>query len=165
VINTGEEFVVKGPGGSGPATFIFAGPSGAITGWNTEADPDDAISAFVKGADLKGLALAQTNRGPMLLAADFANNRVHAFDGDFDRIQTGRDAFRDPGMPADYAPFNVESAGLRPAESWKSMRDSLPGSGHPRARGSQRRWKGGPGAQPGGELLPLKSKSAQVRNR
>ena len=112
VVNSGEEFVVKGPGGSGPATFIFASPSGAITGWNAEADPDDAvISAFVKGADLKGLALAQTNRGPMLLAADFANNRVHVFDGDFDRLQMGRNAFRDPGMPADYAPFNVEVVG------------------------------------------------------
>ncbi len=112
VVNTGEEFVVKGPGGAGPATFIFASPSGAITGWNAEADPDDAIiSAFVKGADFKGLALAQTNRGPMLLAADFAHNRVHVFDGDFDRISFGRRAFRDPGLPEDYAPFNVEVVG------------------------------------------------------
>ncbi|WP_329083245.1 MULTISPECIES: TIGR03118 family protein [unclassified Streptosporangium] len=112
VVNMGEEFVVKGPGGSGPATFIFASPSGAITGWNAEADPDDAIiSAFVKGADFKGLALAQTNRGAMLLAADFAHNRVHVFDGDFDRISMGRRAFQDPGMPEDYAPFNVEVVG------------------------------------------------------
>ncbi|MEU4831271.1 TIGR03118 family protein [Streptosporangium sp. NPDC023615] len=112
VVNTGEEFVVKGPGGSGPATFIFASPSGAITGWNAEADPDDAIiGAFVKGADFKGLALARTDRGAMLLAADFAGDRVHVFDGDFDRIPMGRDAFRDPGLPEDYAPFNVEVVG------------------------------------------------------
>ncbi|MDP9841989.1 TIGR03118 family protein [Streptosporangium lutulentum] len=112
VVNPGEEFVVRGPGGSGPATFIFASPSGAITGWNAEADPDDAvIGAFVKGADLKGLALAQTDRGPRLLAADFAHNRVHVFDGDFDRLQMGRGAFRDPGVPEDYAPFNVEVVG------------------------------------------------------
>ncbi|MEU4405839.1 TIGR03118 family protein [Streptosporangium sp. NPDC023963] len=112
VVNKGDEFVVKGPGGSGPATFIFASPSGAITGWNAEADPDDAIiSAFVKGADFKGLALAETNRGAMLLAADFAHNRVHVFDGDFDRISFGRRAFRDPGLPEDYAPFNVEVVG------------------------------------------------------
>jgi uncharacterized protein (TIGR03118 family) len=112
VVNKGEEFVVKGPGGAGPATFIFASPSGAITGWNAEADPDDAIiSAFVKGADFKGLALADTNRGAMLLAADFAHNKVHVFDGDFDRISFGRRAFRDPGLPEDYAPFNVEVVG------------------------------------------------------
>ncbi|MER6173797.1 TIGR03118 family protein [Streptosporangium sp. NPDC001681] len=112
VVNMGEEFVVKGPGGSGPATFIFASPSGAITGWNAEADPDDAIiSAFVKGADFKGLALAQTNRGPLLLAADFAGDRIHVFDGDFERIMTSRRAFRDPGLPDDYAPFNVEVVG------------------------------------------------------
>ncbi|MEU8040290.1 TIGR03118 family protein [Streptosporangium sp. NPDC049078] len=112
VVNMGEEFVVKGPGGSGPATFIFASPSGAITGWNAEADPDDAIiSAFVKGADFKGLALAQTNRGPMLLAADFARNRIHVFNGDFDRISMGRRAFQDPGLPENYAPFNVEVVG------------------------------------------------------
>ncbi|GAA3042376.1 TIGR03118 family protein [Streptosporangium longisporum] len=112
VVNMGEEFVVKGPGGAGPATFIFASPSGAITGWNAEADPDDAvISAFVRGADFKGLALAQTDRGAMLLAADFAGDRIHVFDGDFDRVPTSRRAFRDPGLPEDYAPFNVEVVG------------------------------------------------------
>ncbi|WP_068923013.1 TIGR03118 family protein [Planobispora rosea] len=112
VVNPGREFTVKGPGGSGPATFIFAGPSGAITGWNARADADDAIiGAFVRGADFKGLALARTNRGPRLLAADFAHNRVHVFDGDFDRLRTHRRAFRDPALPRGYSAFNVEVVG------------------------------------------------------
>ncbi|GAA3446203.1 TIGR03118 family protein [Planomonospora venezuelensis] len=112
VVNPGREFVVKGAGGSGPATFIFTGPSGAITGWNAQADADDAvIGAFVRGADFKGLALARTDRGPLLLAADFARNRVHVFDGDFDRLRTHRRAFRDPGLPRDYSAFNVEVVG------------------------------------------------------
>ncbi|MBG0829942.1 TIGR03118 family protein [Planomonospora sp. ID67723] len=112
VVNPGQEFVVKGAGGSGPATFIFASPSGAITGWNAQADADDAIiGAFVRGADFKGLAMAQTNRGPRLLAADFANNRVHVFDGDFNHLRTHRRAFRDPGLPDDYSAFNVEVVG------------------------------------------------------
>ncbi|GIH96159.1 TIGR03118 family protein [Planobispora siamensis] len=112
VVNPGEEFVVKGPGGSGPATFIFASPSGAITGWNAQADADDAvIGAFVRNADFKGLALAQTNRGPRLLAADFANNRVHVFDGDFNRLRTHSRAFLDPRLPENYSAFNVEVVG------------------------------------------------------
>ncbi|MFF5206069.1 TIGR03118 family protein [Streptosporangium sp. NPDC000396] len=112
VVNPGQEFTIKGKDGSGPATFIFASPSGAITGWNAQADADDAIiSAFVKNSDLKGLALARTNRGPRLFAADFAQNRVHVFDGDFDRLRLHRRAFRDPALPPDYAPFNVEVVG------------------------------------------------------
>ncbi len=112
VVNTTDDFVVKGKGGKGPATFIFASPSGAITGWNAEADPKNAIiSAFTRGADYKGLALMETNRGNFLLGADFANNRVAVWDGDFNKVQLGRRAFRDPFMPKNYHPYNVEVVG------------------------------------------------------
>jgi uncharacterized protein (TIGR03118 family) len=112
VFNSTEEFVVKGRAGQGPATFITASPSGAITGWSAEADPGEAvIAAFTRGADYKGLALMRTDRGPFLLAADFAHGRVHGFDGDFERVWLSRRAFRDPRVPENYAPFNVEVIG------------------------------------------------------
>jgi uncharacterized protein (TIGR03118 family) len=112
VVNTTEDFVIKGKGGKGPATFIFASPSGAITAWNAEVDPKNAIiSAFTRNADYKGLALMETNRGNFLLAADFANNRIAVWDGDFNKVNLSRRAFRDPFMPKNYHPYNVEVVG------------------------------------------------------
>ncbi|MEU0571622.1 TIGR03118 family protein [Nonomuraea sp. NPDC005983] len=107
VFNSGQGFTVKGK----PATFIFASPSGAITGWNAEADPKNAIiAAFTRGADYKGLALVQTDNGDFLLAADFANRRVNAFNEDFRQIKLARSQFRDPAVPSNYSPFNVAVA-------------------------------------------------------
>ncbi|WP_327090815.1 TIGR03118 family protein [Nonomuraea sp. NBC_01738] len=103
VVNPGDGFLVKGK----PATFLFASPSGAITGWNAEADPANAIiAAFTRGADYKGLALMRTDEGAFLLAADFAGG-VHVFDDDFRRVRLRQRQFRDPFLPAGYHPFNV----------------------------------------------------------
>ncbi|MFI7447956.1 TIGR03118 family protein [Nonomuraea sp. NPDC049714] len=126
VVNPGEGFTVKGK----PATFLFASPSGAITGWNAEVDPKNAIiGAFTRGADYKGLALAETDDGDFLLAADFAGGRIHAFDEDFERVRLSRSAFRDRNVPRTYAPFNVEvindnvwvAYALRDPETGKSV--------------------------------------------
>ncbi|TDE56447.1 TIGR03118 family protein [Nonomuraea mesophila] len=104
VFNPGDGFTVKGK----PATFIFSSPSGAITGWNAEADPANAIiAAFTRGADYKGLELAETDDGAFLLAADFAGGRIHAFDEDFERIRLSRWQFRDKAVPSTYKPYNV----------------------------------------------------------
>ncbi|WP_049568368.1 TIGR03118 family protein [Nonomuraea sp. SBT364] len=104
VFNSGDGFTVKGK----PATFIFSSPSGAISGWNAEADPKNAIiGAFTRGADYKGLALAGTDDGDFLLAADFAGGRIHAFDEDFRRVRLSRSQFSDRAIPDNYSPFNV----------------------------------------------------------
>ncbi|MEV4174198.1 TIGR03118 family protein [Nonomuraea sp. NPDC049709] len=107
VFNPGDGFTVKGK----PATFIFSSPSGAITGWNAEVDPANAIiAAFTRGADYKGLELVETEDGAFLLAADFAGGRVHAFDEDFRRIPLRRWQFRDPAVPSTYKAYNVAVA-------------------------------------------------------
>ncbi|MFG2077784.1 TIGR03118 family protein [Nonomuraea maritima] len=104
VFNPGDGFTVKGK----PATFIFSSPSGAITGWNAEVDPANAvIAAFTRGADYKGLELVRTRDGAFLLAADFASGRVHAFDEDFRRVSLRRWQFRDPKIPSTYKAYNV----------------------------------------------------------
>jgi TIGR03118 family protein len=127
VVNTTEDFVVKGKNGKGPATFIFASPSGAITGWNAEADPKNAIiAAFTRHADYKGLALMETNRGNFLLAADFANNRIDVFDADFQKVRLGRRAFRDPLLPKNYNAYNVEIVGDAVAVAY-ALRDPRTG--------------------------------------
>ncbi|MDH2424025.1 TIGR03118 family protein [Sphaerisporangium sp. TRM90804] len=112
VFNGGEGFEIHSKGASGPAQFIFASPSGAISGWNAEVDPKNAIiSAFTRYADYKGLAMMPTNRGNFLLAADFAHNRIDVFDEDFRRVRMSRSAFRDRALPSSYSAFNVEIVG------------------------------------------------------
>ncbi|MEV4113745.1 TIGR03118 family protein [Nonomuraea sp. NPDC049695] len=107
VFNPGEGFTVKGK----PATFIFSSPSGAISGWNAEVDPANAIiAAFTRGADYKGLELVETDDGAFLLAADFAGGRIHAFDEDFQPIHLKSWQFRDPGVPRTYKAYNVAVA-------------------------------------------------------
>ncbi|HEY9524541.1 MAG TPA: TIGR03118 family protein [Thermopolyspora sp.] len=112
VVNTTDDFIVKGKGGKGPATFIFSSPSGAITGWNAKADPNNAIiSAFTRNADYKGLALMETNKGNFLLGADFAHNRINVWDRDFHPVSLARRAFRDPYLPRNYSAYNVKIVG------------------------------------------------------
>ncbi|MBB2744099.1 UNVERIFIED_ORG: uncharacterized protein (TIGR03118 family) [Microbispora rosea subsp. rosea] len=112
VAYTGDAFTIKGKAGAAPASFIFSSPSGAITAWSAKADPHNAvIVAFTRGADYKGLALMNTDRGTFLLAPSFSHGAVHVFDDDFRRVRPARRAFRDPFLPAHYSPFNVEIAG------------------------------------------------------
>ncbi|MEV0380812.1 TIGR03118 family protein [Nonomuraea sp. NPDC050643] len=108
VFNSSDGFTVKGK----PATFIFSSPSGAITGWNAEVDPANAIiAAFTRGADYKGLELVETeDDGSFLLAADFASGRIHAFDEDFERISLRRWQFQDRALPDGYNAYNVAVA-------------------------------------------------------
>ncbi|MFC7583256.1 TIGR03118 family protein [Nonomuraea antimicrobica] len=107
VFNSGDGFTVKDK----PATFIFSSPSGAISGWNAEVDPANAIiAAFTRGADYKGLELVQTEDEEFLLAADFAGGRVHAFDQDFRRIGLANWQFRDRTLPKGYHAYNVAVA-------------------------------------------------------
>jgi uncharacterized protein (TIGR03118 family) len=130
VFNNGEGFTVKGK----PASFIFSSPSGAISGWNAEVDAKNAIiAAFTRGADYKGLALVKTDDGDFLMAADFANGKLDAWNSDFQRLRLSHRQFRDPAVPSNYHAYNVTYSGgsvwvayaLRDSETGKS----IPGDG------------------------------------
>jgi uncharacterized protein (TIGR03118 family) len=109
--NTGQ-FVVIGPGGSGPAVFLFVTLSGDVVGWNPTANRTTAIVAVhTPDAIYTGLALVQTAAGPFLLAADFHHARIDVFDGHFQRVTLPAGGFQDPNLPSGYAPFNVTVAG------------------------------------------------------
>jgi uncharacterized protein (TIGR03118 family) len=102
-----------------PATFLFATEDGTISGWNMaagsesiiavneSADPADGSEALGMGAVYKGLAIAQTDDGPMLYAANFRHGTVDMFDQNFDQVKS----FTDPNTPTDFAPFNVQVLG------------------------------------------------------
>jgi uncharacterized protein (TIGR03118 family) len=99
-----------------PATFLFATEDGTISGWNRAAgtqsiiavnesvDPSAGDETLGLGAVYKGLAIGQTDDGPMLYAANFRHGTVDMFDAKFNHVKS----FTDPNLPAGYAPFNVQ---------------------------------------------------------
>ena len=97
----------------GKALFLFDGEDGVVRGWNG-AQGTTAIVVKDRsdvGAIYKGLAIADTAAGPRLYAADFHNARIDVFDGSFGLVPDS--GFVDPGLPAGYAPFNVQTIGDR----------------------------------------------------
>ena len=96
------------------ASFLFATEDGTISGWNggtnsiiavNEANnPADGSEALGLGAVYKGLAIAQTDDGPMLYAANFRHGTVDMFDQNFNEVKS----FTDKHVPAGYAPFNAQ---------------------------------------------------------
>jgi uncharacterized protein (TIGR03118 family) len=112
VFNGSADFVVTTPQGSGPARFIFDSESGDITAWAPAATGTHAVVvAHVPDAVFKGLALWSTSAGTFLLAADFAHGRIDVFDHTFRQVDLAGELFRDPRLPAGYAPFDIMTNG------------------------------------------------------
>jgi uncharacterized protein (TIGR03118 family) len=99
----------------GKALFLFDGEDGIVRGWN-RAQGTTAIVAgdgdqSAAGAIYKGLAIATTPSGPELFAADFHNNKIDVFDGNFHLLS--HPGFVDPSLHDHFAPFNVQVLGNR----------------------------------------------------
>jgi uncharacterized protein (TIGR03118 family) len=124
VFNPTKSFPVGGSTGS-PAIFIVSTDSigatqspGEIAAWNggpqfvVEASPSGGPGGTTpKGAVFKGLTLAATTKaGPELLAADVANGTVDVFNSKFAPVSTPAE-FKDPAVPAGYAPFGIQNLG------------------------------------------------------
>src|SRR5262245_34254857 len=117
---TSNDFSVTDGTHNGPAVFLFASKTGAITGWNpavgTPGGPFN-ISLFAKpgyqatdGAIYTGLAIGNVGNSHFLYAADFHNGKIDVIDGQFHKT-TLAGSFSDPNIPAGYAPFNVQNIG------------------------------------------------------
>lgn len=110
VFNTTAGFVL--PTG-GRALFLFDSEDGIIRAWNG-AQGTTAIVVKDRsdvGAIYKGLAIANTDSGPRLYAADFHNARIDVLDGSFGLVPDS--GFEDPSLPKAFAPFNVQVIGDR----------------------------------------------------
>src|SRR5439155_11401498 len=114
VQNPFNAFNITKNGVTMPATFVFAGEDGGITGWNGSVDDANAVIAIdnsAHGAAYKGMAIGILKHVPRIYLADFGNNVVAMYDGSFHHIKQ-HSAFSDPNLPAGYAPFNVQNLGF-----------------------------------------------------
>jgi uncharacterized protein (TIGR03118 family) len=146
VFNPSTSFPVGGPKGS-PANFIVATDSigatvspGEIAAWNggtafvVEDSPTGGPGGrTAAGAIFKGLAIATTpTAGPELFAADVHNATVDVFNKNFAPVSTPYQ-FKDPMIPAGYAPFGIQSLGGKIYVTYgkqnASKTDVVPGAG------------------------------------
>jgi uncharacterized protein (TIGR03118 family) len=115
VFNPTSGFVIHNGAASAPAAFIFDSEAGMLTAWSPRVPPSSPAQtvATTPGAIYKGLALATTRKhGTLLYAADFHGAKIDVFDSAF-RPVTLPGAFVDRGLPAGFAPFNVQELGGR----------------------------------------------------
>jgi uncharacterized protein (TIGR03118 family) len=131
VSNSGTDFVITSGGGTGPARFIFASITGNIVAWR--AGTAASILASHPGHVYTGLALGNNGVANFLYAADFANKKIDVHNSAF-ALVTLAGTFTDPGIPVDFAPFNIQNLGgtlfvayakIDPADG-----TDLPGSGN-----------------------------------
>jgi uncharacterized protein (TIGR03118 family) len=85
--------------------FIFVSEDGTISGWRPALGTTAEVLATRSNAVYKGATLAGTASHPLLLAANFAEGTVDAYDGTMQLVTQ----FTDCHAPAGYAPFNVQS--------------------------------------------------------
>ena len=119
VWNPSTSFLV--PGTKLPASFIFATEDGTLSAWTGGLTPaDDAVLAIdnsaspnaANGAVYKGLVVGVNAKGVFLFATNFRGGTIDVFgptgpNGLFTPATTDGN-FKDPGIPAGYAPRRIE---------------------------------------------------------
>ena len=94
---------------SQPAAFLFAGDDGVISGWNGAAGNNALrIANNSPGSGYFGLSLTTWKGSHFLYAANFMAGRIDVWDTTFSPVNM---PFNDPGLPASYSPFNIQSIG------------------------------------------------------
>src|SRR6059036_1628751 len=109
--NATAGFVISAGGKSAPSSEIFATENGTIGGWNSRVDPTQAVIAVdnsAAGAIYKGLAIGFNESGAFLFATNFHAGKIEVFDSNFRPVRKDG-KFRDPHLPAGYAPFGIAS--------------------------------------------------------
>ncbi len=101
-----------------PSRFIIATEEGQIVAW-TEGTIDGQFGRMRKfftivdnseqGALYRGLAIAQSGSEQFIYAANFSQDRIEMYDGQWNRVTGGPGFFAKPSdIPADYVPFNIQ---------------------------------------------------------
>jgi uncharacterized protein (TIGR03118 family) len=113
IYNGTQDFKITQNGVTAASPFVFAGETGVIAAWSPTVNRTATVTVFDGSSAnkvYKGLANARYLGLNYLYAADFHNNKVDVFDSTFaPAVLPG--AFKDPGLPAGYAPFGIQAIG------------------------------------------------------
>jgi len=118
VYNETREFTLDPRNPSSRGQFIFATEDGTLAVWSPR-HPDHGVivvNNLSNGAVYKGIAMGYST-GPMgagncLYVTNFGNGTIDVFDGQFAPSRLAGE-FRDPEMPAGYAPFGIQRIGSK----------------------------------------------------
>ena len=145
VWNPSTAFLV--PGTKLPAAFIFATEDGTLSAWaGGLTPPDNAVLAIdnsaspnaANGAVYKGLVVGVNAKGVFLFATNFRAGTIDVFgptgpNGLFTPATTDGN-FKDPGIPAGYAPFGIANIDgdlfVTYAQQNAQKHDDVAGQGH-----------------------------------
>jgi uncharacterized protein (TIGR03118 family) len=131
VFNDTKGFVI--PGTKDPALFLFVTETGKVSAWNQDTGTVAKTVGRAAGAIFKGMTIAHSPFGPLLVVTDFHHGRVDVFDSSFTRLSVPG-LFQDSRIPAGYAPFNAMEVGSRVyvtyAKQDADAEDDAPGLGH-----------------------------------
>jgi uncharacterized protein (TIGR03118 family) len=125
-------FEITQDGRTASSSFLFATINGTISGWSPTVDAAHTVIALddsAAGATYTGLAIASTESGKLLFAADFHNKEVAVYDQNFQELNP----ITDPFLPSDYAPFNVQVLDGRLFVAYAQLGENgrdVPGEGH-----------------------------------
>jgi uncharacterized protein (TIGR03118 family) len=106
-VNNGTAGFVLSTGAK--AGFIFVTEDGTISAFG----PNPAtvvVDNSASGAVYTGIAIGTSALGPTLYIANFNSGNIDVFDGKF-APATVAGGFKDPAIPAGYAPFNIQNLG------------------------------------------------------
>ena len=128
---TGQVF--NAGSGFGGSKFIFSSESGQITAWKPSDGATGELKYSSPTAVYKGLTIASGFEGTFLLATNFHDGTVDAFNTNFQKVDLFG-GFRDPSIPAGYAPFGIQAINgfvyVTYAQQNDEKHDDVAGAGH-----------------------------------
>ncbi len=110
--------------------FLFCSIDGTVSGWSTTSGGDAiiAVNNHKASAAYTGMALMTTAKGSFILLANSgAKAGVEVYSSTWK--QTMADAFKDPHLPAGYAPFGVHVLNGNVYVTYAPSRNYAPGKG------------------------------------
>ena len=96
------------PNGGGPSLFAFTGFDGVLSVWNAASGNNAKFIHHPSSSSYTGMAIGSFNGRNFIYGANFELKRIDAWDTAF---KPDGLAFRDPTLPEDYSPYNVQAIG------------------------------------------------------
>jgi uncharacterized protein (TIGR03118 family) len=123
VLSSGKGFNLP----NGPASFLFTGFEGGLTGWNPASGNNAQFIKHPPGASYTGLAISSISGRNFIYAANFGAKKIDVWDTTFARINM---AFKDPTLPDEYSPYNIQAVGDSLYVMYAKLKTVDPGAGH-----------------------------------